>query len=116
MRDLFASRYRGLFNTVIRAHNDSAVWPAAASSTRSLVSRSDDRRAPARHVGDQHATGAVGDAKIDPGVADRDLGSDAAGPEHRHLSVANLSRIAEVGRGEIGNPDRQRVAEVHRGP
>src|SRR5215471_17989 len=54
------------------------------------------------HVGDEHVPGRVGDRERRPGAGQRHLRGDAAGPEHRHVAVLAVHRVAEIRSRQVG--------------
>ena len=69
-----------------------------------------------QNIGDEHVAGGVGDDDGGLGILHCRLGGHAAGPEHRHLTGADLHRIAVVGLHHVLDADLLRVANLHRGP
>jgi hypothetical protein len=70
--------------------------------------------APALQVGDEHLPRGVRDAQRQAAALRDPLRRDAAAPEHRHLVIEDLDRVAVVGPREVGDPQRVRIAHVHR--
>mmetsp|Transcript_36215 Transcript_36215/g.67530 ORF Transcript_36215/g.67530 Transcript_36215/m.67530 type:complete len:271 (-) Transcript_36215:151-963(-) len=99
---------------------------AQAPSLQSFVTSSRGRRAgvviPHSHtagqlfvqcVQHQHATRSMSNAETWPAGSHHRLRGNSARPEHRHLSVAYMRRVAVVRPGHISNTDLRRVAQVY---